>query len=162
MAITRIPLSAAQAGVYYAHLNDETARAFNVCQATRIDTPFDVERFRSAARHVIAKTPALNMAILADDHGPYQTPVRRHDTEITFYDLRGVENSEQQRQALVNDALSKPFDLAKDPLFRWILIQCDNHHVEWVQTYHHVAIDGYSGFTCASMVADAYTQGLQD
>ncbi|WP_173005854.1 non-ribosomal peptide synthetase [Labrenzia sp. THAF82] len=159
MTNTRIPLSRAQAGVYFQHLRDATGRTFNIGQVTRIETPFDVEQFCAAARWVISRTPALNMAIRVDDKGLYQTLIDRRDTPIAWHDLRDCIDCEQRRVDIIEALLAKPFDLANDPLFRWTLIQSDDRYVDWVQVGHHVVVDGYAGRMLAKHVAQAYSRG---
>ena len=83
--VERIALSRAQLGVYFEHLRDETGRAFNIGQVTRIEGPLDIDRFRQAARSVIASTAALNMSIRQDEHGPHQVFVDRRETEIPYF-----------------------------------------------------------------------------
>jgi hypothetical protein len=155
----RLPLSPAQFGVYVEHLRDAKGCVFNIGQLTQIETPIDIERFRQAARCVIARTAALNMAILADTEGPFQQFTNRRDTQIPYQDLRSAANPDRERHALIQAMLTQPFDLAHEPLFRWILLQVCDARIEWVQVYHHVAIDGISVHLIAADVAKTYSQG---
>ena len=55
-----IPLSAAQLGVYFDQLQQDTSSHYNIGQITTIDGQVDLQRFRAAAEQTIAANAALN------------------------------------------------------------------------------------------------------
>ena len=153
---TSLPLSPAQLGVYFAHLRDVAGGRFNIGQVTTIAGDLNIEVFRRAAAQVIAETPALNMAIVSAGDEPCQAYVDRSAVEIGFHDLREASDPEATRAALLKQMTFVPFDLARDALFRWALIKTRDGATDWVQVYHHIVVDGWSGQLLASRVAARY------
>lgn len=149
---TSLPLSPAQLGVYFEHLRDASGSRFNIGQVTTVAGDLDIERFRAAAAAVIAQTPALNLAIVTTDDQPRQVFVDRSQVAIPFHDLRDDPNPEAARAALLERLTFAPFDLARDPLFCWVLIKTRTGQTDWVQIYHHIVVDGWSGQLLAARV----------
>jgi hypothetical protein len=87
---TSLPLSAAQLGVYFGHLRDQSGCRFNIGQVTTINGDLDIERLRAAAATVIAKTPALNVAIVTIEDQPRQVFIDRSTVTIPFHDRETI------------------------------------------------------------------------
>ena len=128
-----LPLSPAQLGVYFDHLNDATGIRYNIGQVTTIAGDLDVELFRSAAARLVAQTPALNMAIVLIDDMPRQVAVSDRPVVVSFHDLRDTPDPQAARAELVHHLTFTPFDLARDPLFRWALVKVKDGETDWVQ-----------------------------
>jgi hypothetical protein len=153
---TSLPLSPAQLGVYFEHLRDMSGSRFNIGQVTTIAGDMDIEAFRAAAATVIERTPALNMAIVTIDDLPRQVFVDRAAVPIPLHDLRDADDPEAARAALIAGLLYAPFDLKRDPLFRWVLIKTRTGQTDWVQVCHHIAVDAWSGQLLAARVGTNY------
>lgn len=153
-----LPLSPAQLGVYFDHLRDEGGNRFNIGQVTTIAGDLDVAVFRRAAADVIAQTPALQMAIVVEDGEPRQRLVDRSSVEVPLYDLTGEVDPAAARSRLLDRLLYTPFDLARDALFRWALIRTEGGRTDWVQVYHHIVVDGWSGQRLTGQVGARYTE----
>ena len=64
----RLPLTAAQRGVWFAHQADPSGQAYSIGQYTEILGSLDVGLFHAAAQHVYEATEALRLKIFeADD-----------------------------------------------------------------------------------------------
>ena len=57
----------------------------------------------------------------------------------------------------MQESLKTPFDLAAEPLFRNTLFRCAEDNWLWCMVTHHVAIDGWSGYSYAQRVAAFYS-----
>ena len=154
----KLPLHPVQLGLYLKHLRDPLASTLNIGYIIRIDTPVDIARLRRAVRYGIANTPALNMAICCDEQGPFQQFIDRRDIATDYHDLRDLDNSGEAREALIESIVSKPFNLAEEPLFRFVLIQTDNDAVEYIKVFHHIVVDGLSCRFYSHTVSKAYTR----
>ena len=157
-----LPLSPAQLGVYFDHLNDTTGIRYNLGQVTTIAGDLDVELFRSAAARLVAQTPALNMAIVLIDDMPRQVSVSDRPVEVSFYDFRDTPDPQAARAELVHHLTFTPFDLARDPLFRWALVKVKDGETDWVQIYHHIIADGWSFQRLVAQLSAGYTSLLAD
>ena len=154
---TSLPLSPAQLGVYFEYIRDRSGHKFNIGQVTTIAGDLDIEKFRAAAATVIERTPALNMAIVTIDDLPRQVLVDRAAVPIPLHDLRDADDPEAARAALIAGLLYAPFDLTRDPLFRWVLIKTRSGQTDWVQICHHIAVDAWSGQLLAARVSTHYS-----
>ena len=154
----QLPLHPVQLGIYLEHLRDPSASSLNMGYIICIDTPVDIARLRRAVRYGIANTPALNMAICCDEQGPFQQFIDRRDIPTDYHDLRHLDNSGEAREALIESIVSRPFNLAEDPLFRFVLIQTDNDAVEYIKVFHHIVVDGLSSRFYSHTVSEAYTR----
>ena len=157
-----LPLSPAQLGVYFDHLNDATGIRYNLGQVTTIAGDLDVELFRSAAARLVAQTPALNMAIVLIDDMPRQVSVSDRPVVVSFHDLRDTPDPQAARAELVHHLTFTPFDLARDPLFRWALVKVKDGETDWVQIYHHIIADGWSFQRLVAQLSAGYTSLLAD
>ena len=151
------PLSPAQLGVYFDQQREETSSLYNIGQITTIDGQIDIQRFRAVAELTIAANAALNMAIRTDDGVPSQVFVDRRHTVVSYFDLRCREDGEEERQRIIDEALWRRFDLERDPLFRWVLIQANDESVHWLQVYHHIIMDGWAVALIAQRLSEYYT-----
>ena len=63
---------------------------------------------------------------------------------LNYFDLRNDEHREQALKDLVQEDLTKPFDLSAGPLLRASLYQVEDS--KWVFSYvmHHIISDGWS------------------
>ena len=159
----RIPLGPAQMGVYFDHVRHADKRRYNIGQITSIYGAVDVDRFRLAARQVVAANAALNMSIRDDEKGPCQV----YDADalswippddlLPFHDLRDCDDVDAACREIVEEALWQPFDLHKAPLFRWVLIRTGQDEFQWLQVYHHIVTDGWSRALILDQVSQAYS-----
>ena len=154
----KLPLHPVQLGIYLEHLRDPLASTLSMGYIIRIDTPVDIARLRRAVRYGIASTPAFNMAICCDEQGPFQQFIDRRDIPTDYHDLRHLDNSGEAREALIESIVSRPFNLAEEPLFRFVLIQTDNDAVEYIKVFHHIVVDGLSSRFYSHAVSEAYTR----
>ena len=154
----KLPLHPVQLGIYLEHLRDPSVSALNMGYIIRIDTPVDIARLRRAVRYGVANTPAFNMAICCDEQGPFQQFIDRRDIPTDYHDLRHLDNSGEARETLIESIVSRPFNLAEEPLFRFVLIQTDNDAVEYIKVFHHIVVDGLSSRFYSHTVSEAYTR----
>ncbi|WP_442591966.1 amino acid adenylation domain-containing protein [Pedobacter sp. AW31-3R] len=80
-------------------------------------------------------------------------------------DLRSSADQENEVQALVQQELRKPFNLAEGPLIRAALYRLDEQKWLFSYTMHHIISDGWSmGVLISELLGlyNAYTQGLEN
>lgn len=56
---------------------------------------------------------------------------------------------------------TSPFDMLRDRLLRWVVLQVGDRHFLWYLKGHHVAGDGYAAMTVMNRVAALYTAAVQ-
>jgi len=63
--------------------------------------------------------------------------------------------------AWMREELSRPVDLARDPLWVSALLKADESTYYWYQRAHHIVFDGYGGGLAARRMAELYTAYAQ-
>ena len=133
-----VPLSYSQTGVYFDCMKNPTSTLYNIPMCLQFPGDTDTEALREAVRKAVANHPVLFMQFVTEDDGVMQVAGdRQTPVEIPEETMSEAEN-QTFRHGFV-----RPFNLAKDRLFRFEIIRTD----EAVYLYcdiHHLVCDGYS------------------
>ncbi|MFE4464227.1 condensation domain-containing protein [Oerskovia sp. NPDC056781] len=131
-----------------------------------LDGPLDVAALRAAAADVLAAHPQLRLAVAArgpQDVGLVVTDVTEAPLrEVTLPD--GGAHPDAVRRALeeiMADELDRPFDLARPPLLRLVVVRVGSHEGarhRLVVTNHHVLLDGWSVPFLVDLLLGAYVR----
>lgn len=109
---------------------------------------------------MIAETETLRLAFEAPPEGPVQWV--RSDAAGGWtpgvLDLSGEADPHAAAAWAAREALARPFDpLGEEPLFRWRLIRLAPERFQWLQTYHHLIIDGLGRSLIVARLAEVYS-----
>ena len=135
-------LSAAQMGIYFAHLLDKSGAGFNTAHYRIIKGELDTERFHAALQQVVASLDSYrSTVVLVND----QPRVCIGDCgNLIFKQLDFSDHPEP-----VSDAISfmtaerlEPFDLEQGPLVKFALIKVNEQCYFFYHVYHHLVVDG--------------------
>lgn len=128
-------LKAPESGVYY----EQVACAFHVA--------LDAADYRRALEAVIARHGVLRTGFLWDGPSkPVQVVFRDVELPWVEEDWRAFDPEEQRRRlAAYRDADRRPgFHLSRAPLMRCALFRTGEERYEFVWSYHHLLLDGWS------------------
>ncbi|MFI6339306.1 amino acid adenylation domain-containing protein [Streptomyces sp. NPDC050535] len=181
-AVTELPLTAAQSGMWYAQALDPLSPAQNTAECLEIDGPIDPELFATALRQVVAEADSLRVRVEDTPNGPRQyiadaveLPLTVHDLRSALdaqerahgprrapdaqkaHDLRRAPDAQEQAEAWMRADLAEPFDLAVGPLFRHALFRVGERRWLWYQRIHHLVMDGFGYSLLVRRTADVYT-----
>src|SRR5688572_3032 len=138
-------LSFAQQRLWFLHELDPQSSAYNEATALRINGPLDSNAFEEALNQIHARHTVLSARFPATDGTPMQvwTPAR---VECEIVDLQHLPASQREVAAteLAQKEVSKPFDLGKGPIARYVLIRCKPDEHLFVVVMHHIVTDGWS------------------
>ncbi|MBD7950906.1 condensation domain-containing protein [Oerskovia rustica] len=131
-----------------------------------LDGPLDVAALRAAAADVLAAHPQLRLAVAA--RGPQDVGLVVTDvTEVPLHEVTlpdDVAHPDAVRRALgeiMADELDRPFDLARPPLLRLVVVRVGSHEGarhRLVVTNHHVLLDGWSVPFLVDLLLGAYVR----
>jgi amino acid adenylation domain-containing protein len=112
----------------------------------RIGGPLDCGLFERAWARVIERYGILRTAFAFDQPKPMQVAFPTATVNLATHDLRGVEEAEQDRrlQRFLEEDRLKDFDLSRAPLVRLNLFRLSDETYDFVWTYHHALLDGWS------------------
>ncbi|MGH3258935.1 MAG: condensation domain-containing protein [Streptosporangiaceae bacterium] len=121
------------------------AAAYNVHVRQRLVGHLNVTALDSSIRAILARHEALRTRFPTVDGGPVQiVDDPDQDWHLTLVDLAGVPDGRTAAVQLADDQAAAPFDLARGPLFRCLLVRlADSEHVLSV-TAHHIVCDDWS------------------
>ncbi len=106
-----------------------------------------VGAFASAWQRVIDRHPALRTAFVWEDvEDPVQVVCRTARLTLERDDWRGLSASEQHERlsALLRSARRRGFELTQAPLMRLMLIRLTEDSYQFVWSFHHLLLDGWS------------------
>jgi amino acid adenylation domain-containing protein/non-ribosomal peptide synthase protein (TIGR01720 family) len=152
------PLTAMQQGMLLHSVGDPAA-GFYVNQIVfTLRGPLDASRLRDSWQWVADRHPALRTAFVWEGTDePLQVVRTSVPVPWTELDWRAVshEEREQELSGLLEDDRSRPFELARAPLMRMVLVRLTDEDWWLVLTFHHLLLDGWS---VQLVVDDAFTR----
>ncbi|WFF04675.1 amino acid adenylation domain-containing protein [Micromonospora sp. WMMD1076] len=158
---TSLPLTAAQAGVWYAQQIDGTNPIFNTGAGILIDGVLDLDALAEAGRRLVREADALRIRVEPaagpDGTEPCQVIDDRIGGALTVVDLRAEPDPDAAAEAWISTDLTTLVDLRTGPIFRHALLRLADDRQIWFQTCHHLALDAYTFALLAGRLADLYT-----
>ena len=148
----RLPLTAAQQGVWIGQQLRPSSPAYNAAERIEIDGALDVDAFREALRRTVAEADVLHVTFEADAHGVSQLPHPPNEWELPIVDV-----TDRMAEQWMRGDLETVVDLQKGPLFAHALFRLGPNRFWWYHRAHHIALDGYSFGLIASRAAQHYT-----
>ncbi|WP_449220640.1 amino acid adenylation domain-containing protein [Tistrella mobilis] len=141
------PLSFAQERIWFLAQWPDSAVAYNMAMAVRIDGPLDVAAFAAAAAVLPDRHPMLRTCFTAPDGVPLQRIDPAARLVLATRDLGHLDPA--ARDAAVDEAAARdaatPFDLTCAPPLRLTLLRLDDTAHVLLVNLHHIAGDGWSG-----------------
>ena len=133
-----VPMSYAQAGVYFDSIKNPTSTLYNtpVCVAFPVET--DSNALRKAVQKAVENHPAMFVQFQTNGTGVVQV---MGDREAPV-DIDELTMSEEEAQAYRHEFV-RPFKLNKDRLFRFCIVRSPQATYLYCDL-HHLICDGYS------------------
>ncbi|MDQ0772256.1 amino acid adenylation domain-containing protein/thioester reductase-like protein [Streptomyces aurantiacus] len=154
----RHTLLAAQEGIWTGQQLDVDSPAYNTAEYVHIAGPVDTAAFDRALRHVVAETPALNVAFAVDDEGrPRQSDAPADGWRLHTADLTAEPDPYAAALAWIDRDMARPVDLTRGPVFGHALLRIAPEESLWYHRVHHIALDGFGLSLFARRAAQVYT-----
>ncbi|MEU3603540.1 amino acid adenylation domain-containing protein, partial [Streptomyces sp. NPDC006798] len=156
----RLPLTGAQAGVWYGQRLDPRSPVYNVGQYLEIHGSLDPELFTAALRHTVAECEALTARFAEDADGePYQLvpAAPGPDPVLPVLDHTGQDDPYGTAIELMHRDMATPVDPARDALWLFTLHRVADDRFLWYQRVHHITLDAYGFSLVSRRAAEVYT-----
>ncbi len=150
----RMPLSSAQARLWFIYKYQGPSPAYNISLAMRLTGTVDPAALAGAIGDVVVRHESLRTVFAEDDGIPWQRIllIGADDVPVTVTDVA----DDRELAAAVAEAAEYPFELATEiPLRAQLLRLSATKHV-LVLVLHHIAGDGASLMPLAQDLANAY------
>ncbi|MHA7629651.1 non-ribosomal peptide synthase/polyketide synthase [Corallococcus sp. M7] len=137
-----LPLSFAQQRLWFIDQLQPGTSLFNVPMAVRLEGALDVAVLERALREVVRRHEVLRTTFREGASGPVQVVSPEPVLTLERKDLTGAPQEEVWR--LAREEAAQPFDLAKGPLLRALLLTSAPAEHLLVVVVHHIISDGWS------------------
>jgi len=133
-----VPLSYSQTGVYFECMKNPASTLYNTPICLQFPSETETEALRQAVIKAVKNHPALFVQFRSDENGVMQVlgdlkaPVEVSETEMT-----------EEEALSFRHGFVRPFNLAKDRLFRYEIIRTEKVLYLYCDI-HHLVCDGYS------------------
>lgn len=140
------PLSFGQRRLWIIEQLGDSAGAFNMPFALRLQGPLDHGALQRSFSDIVERHQVLRARVVAGADGPMLAVAAEWNVDLPLTDLRALAPHERELHMLAlarRDAV-QPFDLAQAPLLRLQLYQLGEHEHVLLLNAHHIACDGWS------------------
>ncbi|WP_069161467.1 non-ribosomal peptide synthetase [Nocardia altamirensis] len=142
-ATDRLPLSSAQAALWFAQQLQPANPIFNIATAVEIEGELDLALFRRAADRTMAEATALSMRVEPGAELFGQRPGTPPAPLGPLLDLSAETDPMASFRRLVADDVAVVHDVTTGPPVRQELIRLAPDRHLWYLRTHHVLLDGY-------------------
>jgi amino acid adenylation domain-containing protein len=159
-----LALSFAQWRLWFLEQLTAGSPVYNVPAAVRLKGALDVAALEKSLNEIIRRHEALRTTFRSVEEQPSQLIAPTLEVSMPVEDLSMLSEAERESrvQPLITREAQQPFDIARGPLIRLLLLRLsENDHV-LVVTMHHIISDGWSvGIIIREMAAlyDAFRSG---
>ncbi|MFD4790954.1 amino acid adenylation domain-containing protein, partial [Streptomyces sp. NPDC058459] len=153
-----LPLTSAQAGVWFAERLDPLRRDYAIGEYLEIHGAVDAELFQEALRRMLAETEVLGMRFGESGGTVWQRPAAGLPPfRLETVDVSAASDPVAAAEARMRAELARPMDLALGDVHRQLLVRTGSETFCWMHGYHHIVADGVSGPLLARRVAEHYS-----
>ncbi|MER6365962.1 amino acid adenylation domain-containing protein [Kitasatospora sp. NPDC001527] len=154
---SRLPLSAGQQGVWFAHQLDPTGQQYTCAEYIVIDGALDEELFAAAWSRLRAEADIVRIRAVVQDDGLWQVFDPAQSVRPQSVDLTGAADPDAEAQRWMRREASRPFDLGTGPLSSFALLRLAPDRYVFSLRIHHVVVDGYGVHLLGRRLAEIYS-----
>ncbi|MFG2892267.1 amino acid adenylation domain-containing protein [Streptomyces sp. NPDC048248] len=153
----RLPLSAGQQGVWFAHQLDASGQKYNCAEYIRIEGRVDVALLRAAWRALRAEAEIVRIKSVVQDDGLWQVLDPDHAVDLPLVDFTTAADPEGDAGRWMRADVRRPLDLARGPVSAYALLKVNATCFLFYYRIHHVVVDGYGVHLLGRRLAEIYS-----
>jgi amino acid adenylation domain-containing protein len=141
-----LPLSFAQERLWFLDQLETGSAAYNLPVALKLSGALDVSALEASLAAIVRRHEALRTIFRTGAEGPEQVIARETPLALPVVDLGALPApvGEYAARRLVMAEAARPFDLARGPLLRALLLRERPEHHLLIVPLHHIVSDGWS------------------
>ncbi|WP_141333042.1 non-ribosomal peptide synthetase, partial [Myxococcus sp. AB025B] len=153
-----LPLSFAQQRLWLVDQLEPGSSAYNIPSALRLRGALNVAALERAFTALVERHESLRTTFLARDGEPIQVihPARAFVLPIVELGILPTEEREERAVRLATEEAQRPFDLARGPVLRAMLLRLAAEEHVLLVTLHHAVSDGWSMGVLIQELASLY------
>lgn len=150
--------SFAQLRLWYLDQLAPGTAVYNIPFLMRIHGPINGEALHQAYSALIGRHEILRTIFLAPSGKPVPFVLKKWSVQLPETDLRHLPQSEREPEArrLAYEEAARPFNLARDPMVRGILLRLAEAEYFFLQVSHHIAFEAGGLRTAFDEIAAFY------
>ncbi|GLF93195.1 non-ribosomal peptide synthetase/type I polyketide synthase [Streptomyces yaizuensis] len=152
------PLTQNQKALWFLKQLNPEGYAYNIGGAVEVRVALDPDLMFAAVRRLVERHPALRTNFLLVEGRPVQRVSAGAEVDLGLFDVR--DRSWEEIHAAIVAEYRRPYDLARDPLFRFRLFQRAPDRWVIMKAVHHIVSDAVSTFTFIEELLAVY-EGLR-
>lgn len=156
------PLSNLQAGMVFHTQMSNFNGTYHDIMADHLKCPWDADKFEQALAHCIATHPILRSGFVLGGERPLQQVFKTVETPLIITDIRAFSGPAQRTH--INDWIENRktyvFKWRDGPLFQINIFLRGDDNFEFVISFHHAIIDGWSRAVFSTQLYNYYEQLL--
>lgn len=154
----RLPLSAGQQGVWFAHQLDASGQKYNCAEYIAVDGPLDVALLGRAWGLLRAEADIVRIrTVVREADGLRQVLDPEHAAVLPLVDLADATDPEAEALRWMREDVRRPLDLAAGPISRFALLGLSRRKYFFYYRIHHVVVDGYAVHLLGRRLAEIYS-----
>jgi amino acid adenylation domain-containing protein len=141
------PMARLQLGMFFHNELNPLSAAYHDVFSFRIQAPLDREKLETSLRRLTARHPVLRTSFhIAAYSEPLQLVHREAPLHLTVEDLREATVAERENRVVewIEKEKRTPFDHSAAPLLRFHAQWHDEWSFQFIVSFHHVCLDGWS------------------
>ncbi|MCI0419792.1 MAG: condensation domain-containing protein [Acidobacteria bacterium] len=153
-----LPLSFAQQRMWLLDQLMPGSFLYNISEAVRLTGALDVAALEQTTNEIVRRHEVLRTTFPVVDGQPVQNIAPSLAVTLPVVDLGELDESEREAEVrrLATEQARQPFDLARGPLARVILLRLGKEEHVVLFTLHHIVSDGWSMGVLVQEVARLY------
>jgi hypothetical protein len=140
------PLSFTQQRLWFLDQLEPGSAIYNIPTALRVEGALNEQVLERSLEEVVRRHESLRTLFRNEEGQAAQVVLPAPRLPLNVVDLRELPATEREEEAqrLVNAETIRPFDLARGPLLRTLLLQLGDQDHVLLLTVHHIVSDGWS------------------
>jgi len=157
-----LPLSFSQERLWFLDQLNPASAVYNLPTAFRLDGDLDLAAFRGSLGEIVRRHAILRTTFARVGDRPVQRIAPAAAVPVPRVDLLALpaEAGEREARRLGREEATRPFDLARGPLLRAVLLRLAPRRHAALFTVHHMVADGWSMGVLTSELQALYTAFL--
>lgn len=140
------PLSYAQQRLWFLEQLQPGNTAYNIPTAIKLTGNLNLDALEKSLLQIVKRHEVLRTYIYTIDETPMQIVEKQVDVTIHKINLvkKGKITQKDEIKKILNEEITKPFNLSTLPLFRVTLVKLSNDEYILILLMHHIISDGWS------------------
>jgi amino acid adenylation domain-containing protein len=157
-----LPLSFSQERLWFIEQLNPGNSGYNIPQIFMIEGNLNLSALQQAIVYIVERHESLRTNFKSKDGKPYAIIQDKIASALKIIKLQHNSNSDQEINRIIKTEISRVFNLEKDLLFKFTLIEISKNKHIFIVIMHHLISDGWSTEILSKELSHLYQVYCQD